>query len=91
VQIVRAVGFQYGTLVQHDGSVKRVGPYLGHGADTEVGHSGCPLLVGDKVVGIHVGTSAASRRHLSPAQASQLNTLNSGILLGAPSAQFLFT
>ena len=87
---VSAVGFQNGVLVEHAGNAKVVPPYLGHRADTDVGHSGCPLLFGEKVLALHVGTAAATRPHLPAAQASQLNTLNSGILIGAPSTQFLY-
>jgi V8-like Glu-specific endopeptidase len=88
---VMAAGFQEGVLVEHSDAAKMVSPYLGHRAHTAGGHSGCPLLVGDKVVAVHIGTAAATRQFLSPAKAAQLNTLNSGILIGAPSTQFLYS
>jgi V8-like Glu-specific endopeptidase len=52
---VSAKGFSSGTLVQDGGHAMHWEAYICHSADTLGGHSGCPVMVGSKVVGIHVG------------------------------------
>lgn len=89
--LVKAVGFQHGVLVEHEGPAKIVAGYLAHDADTYAGHSGCPLLVGDRVIALHVGTAVATLRHLSASQRRQFDTLNSGILIRPPLTAFLYS
>jgi hypothetical protein len=73
---VMAIGFHNGELVEHAGPAKLVTPFIGHDADTGPGHSGCPVLVGDKVAGLHLGEAMVSQAFLPPKEAARLDSLN---------------
>lgn len=89
-EIVAALGFQFGDLVEHSGSTVYVQQYIGHRADTDQGHSGGPILNGNRVVGLHLGTSPITRRFLPHELRQNLITNNCGVLISAPACQFLF-
>jgi hypothetical protein len=80
---VSAKGFSGETLVQHSGNALRWDAYVCHSADTERGHSGCPVLVGNRVVAIHVGPMSLVRPFFA-AQSAQTNPFLNGAVRFGP-------
>lgn len=88
---VEAAGFQAGRLVRHSSAAKRVLPFLGHEAETDNGHSGCPILSDGHVVGVHVGPAKVSHCHMKEALRAQLSMLNSAICCEGQALGFIST
>jgi V8-like Glu-specific endopeptidase len=80
---VSAIGYAGGTLVQHSGTAMRWEAFICHRADTDPGHSGCPVMAGNKVVGIHVAPLSLVRQYFAAHSAQTNPYFNGAVRFGA--------
>lgn len=80
---VAAIGYAGANLVQHSGTAMRWEAFICHRADTDPGHSGCPVMMGNQVVGIHVGPLSLVRQYFASHSAQTNAYFNGAVRFGA--------
>ncbi|HYI40761.1 MAG TPA: hypothetical protein VE053_10615 [Allosphingosinicella sp.] len=86
---VMAIGYDGNRLVQHSGAAYPWESYLLHAAHTDAGHSGCPVLSGGQVVGVHVSARGTAEAYFAAPSPAGPSLLNAAIKFDAQSLRFL--
>lgn len=91
VSSVKAIGFPGldKLMVEHEGDASTLGSYLSHSAHTKRGHSGCPLLSDNRVVGIHLGGVAFVAKWRPDEVSNFKDGENSGVFFNGSQIEFL--
>lgn len=73
------IGFVKEELVEHVGSGEEIDDFIAYNAHTSSGHSGSPVFLRGRLVGIHVGAFNASMKFMTSFRGNDAAYLNSAV------------